>query len=257
MFYRWQNLFSQVPEAQSVRLVAGETLLVHGGTSGIGTMAIQLAKARGCTVIATCGSDAKVQACVEKFGADAAFNYTSGDWSKQVQEFTQQRGGGGVDVVLDMVGGDYMQKNINVLGTRGRLRVIGKRFFFFCLLCMSNCMACHTYCDVLHFFPMYMFSGFMKGPVTKEVNMMRVLLKQIQISGSVLRSRPIELKRLLTAEIVEYVLPLVERGVVVPHLHHVFDATSGSAASMEEVANDAHHMMEECNHVGKIALKFR
>ena len=215
----WQNLFSSLEEAGSVRLSSGESLLVHGGTSGIGTMAIQLAKARGCTVIATAGTKEKVNECINTFGADYAYNYHS-NWFEDMKKDIKE-----VDVVLDMVGGHYMQHNINILGTRGRLRII----------------------------------GFMNSPITKHVNMMRVLLKQINISGSVLRSRPIELKRLLTSEIIQEVLPLVERGLVVPHLHHIFDASTflEDGDQMASIANEAHDMMEDSKHIGKISMKYR
>lgn len=218
----WQNLFSCLPDAGSVNLAAGETLLVHGGTSGIGSIATQLAKARGCKVIATAGTEDKVRQCVEVFGADVAFNYNStsnqSHWSQQVKDFilSDTNGGDGVDVVLDMVGGEYLQHNVNVLGTKGRLRVV----------------------------------GFMGGtPISTKVNMLRVLLKQISISGSVLRSRPIELKRGLTKEIEKHVLPLVQAGVVAPHLYRAFDlSTEGSV-------NNAMDLMETSTHVGKIVFK--
>ena len=224
----WQNLFSDLPDANSVRLRPDEILLVHGATSGIGSTALQLAKARGCTVIATAGSDDKVRACVDIFGADAAFNYNTVDWVDEVKAFTQKDArGDGVDVVLDMVGGEYLQRNLNVLGTRGRLRII----------------------------------GFMQSPITQEINMMRVLLKQIQVSGSVLRSRPIALKRELTREIATHVMPLVEQGVVLPHLHQVFDASASGEGEkkvrMEQAAAEAHGLMETNQHVGKIAMQYR
>ena len=220
----WQNLFSQLPQANSVNLLQGETLLVHGGTSGIGSFAIQLAKAQGCTVIATCGSDVKVKACVEQLGADVAFNYRSGsvenknDWESQVKQFMKTKNknktttNGGVDVILDIVGGKYLQKNINVLNTKGRLRTI----------------------------------GFMKGPKS-EINMTRVLLKQLSISGSVLRSQSDELKRQLTNEIYENVWPMIEDGRIKPVVHKVFDGL--------DRVKDAHALMETSDHIGKIAIK--
>lgn len=110
-FTSWDNVFTRG------RLRAGETLLVHGGTSGLGSLTIQLAKAFGARVLATAGSDAKRDACL-KIGADAAFNYKSGDWAPWILERT---GGRGVDVVMDIVGRDYVQRSLSVLATEGRL----------------------------------------------------------------------------------------------------------------------------------------
>jgi NADPH2:quinone reductase len=111
MFTAWDNLFTRA------RLKAGETLLVHGGTSGLGSTALMLGVAFGATVLATAGSDAKCAACV-KLGAAHAFNYKAGDWGPQVMEKT---GGRGVDVVMDIVGGDYVPRSLKVLALDGRL----------------------------------------------------------------------------------------------------------------------------------------
>ena len=110
-FTSWDNVFHRG------RLAAGETILVHGGTSGLGSLTIQLARAFGARALATAGSDAKCAACL-KIGAEAAFNYKSGDWAPWVM---QQTGGRGVDVVLDIVGRDYVQRSLSVLATDGRL----------------------------------------------------------------------------------------------------------------------------------------
>src|SRR5688572_14479246 len=114
-FTVWTNLF------QRGRLAAGESVLIHGGSSGIGTTAIQLARTRGATVYATAGSDEKCRACVQ-LGATSAINYRAQDFVEAVRDLT---GGRGVDVVLDIVGGDYLQKNIDCLGLNGRLVQIG------------------------------------------------------------------------------------------------------------------------------------
>jgi len=111
MFTAWDNLFTRA------RLAAGETLLVHGGSSGLGSTAIMLARAFGATVLATAGSEAKCAACV-RIGAAHAYNYKSGDWGPWVME---QTGGRGVDVALDIVGGDYVQRSLDVLALDGRL----------------------------------------------------------------------------------------------------------------------------------------
>jgi NADPH2:quinone reductase len=113
-FTVWYNLFMRAS------LVAGETLLVHGGSSGIGTTAIQLAKARCAAVITTAGTDDKCDFCKD-LGADHAINYRERDWEQMVGDLTE---GKGVDVVLDMVAGPYMQKNMNVLGRDGRYVII-------------------------------------------------------------------------------------------------------------------------------------
>ena len=171
-------------------------------------------------MLTTAGSDAKVQACIHDFGADAAFNYKDQEdfhWSKQVKEYV---GKGGVDVVLDMVGGDYLQHNINVLSTKGRLRLI----------------------------------GFMNSPISTSVNMTRLLLKQITISGSVLRSQSVEMKRAVTTEIIQDVMPLFSNGQVRPFVFHTYDGSS-SADDLELSANLAHEMMESSQHIGKIALQ--
>src|SRR5690606_16358533 len=113
-FTVWHNVF------QRCDLKRGETFLVHGGSSGIGTMAIQLAKAFGARVLTTAGSDEKCRVCTE-LGADRAINYRTEDWPAEVTAFTERKG---CDVILDMVGGDYIQKNIDALAWDGRLAII-------------------------------------------------------------------------------------------------------------------------------------
>jgi NADPH:quinone reductase-like Zn-dependent oxidoreductase len=172
-------------------LAAGETLLVHGGASGIGTTAIQLARAAGATVIATAGSDEKCRFC-EKLGAVRAINYRAGDWQQAVHDLT---GPHGVDVVLDMVAGPYMQKNIDVLATDGR----------------------------------YVFIAFMQGS-SAELDLHAVLAKRLTITGSRLRPQSIEEKASIAAAVEADVLPLLESGAVAPVIHAVFPLAKAAEA---------------------------
>ena len=176
-FTVWYNLFMRAG------LRSGETLLVHGGSSGIGTTAIQLAKANGATVIVTVGSNAKCRFC-EKLGADFAINYRSRDWESAVIERCAARG---VDVALDMVAGPYMQKNLNVLGRDGR----------------------------------YVIIAFLQGSVA-QIDMRQVLGKRLTITGSTLRPQTIAEKALIAGSLVEHVLPLLESGDVRPIIHATF-----------------------------------
>ena len=144
-FTVWTNVFDRG------RLRAGETALFHGGSSGIGTTAIQLAAARGATVLATAGSDEKCRAC-EDLGAKQAINYRTADFVKAVLELTD---GKGVDLILDMVGGSYIGRNLEALATDGRLVQI----------------------------------GFMSGESTAPVDFRRILTRRLTITGSTLRPR--------------------------------------------------------------------
>jgi putative PIG3 family NAD(P)H quinone oxidoreductase len=170
-FTVWINVF------QRSGLKSGESFLVHGGTSGIGTTAIQLAKAFGCTVFATAGSAEKVKACKD-LGADHAINYKDEDFVYVVNEST---GGKGVDVILDMVGGDYIPRDIKALAEDGRLS----------------------------------FIAFLGGPKA-EVNFAAVMMKRLTITGSTLRARPVAVKAALAAELKAKVWPLLEAGKVAP-----------------------------------------
>jgi NADPH2:quinone reductase len=176
-FTVWYNLFMRA------RLRGGETVLVHGGSSGIGTTAIQLAKSCGATVITTAGSDDKCDFC-ERIGADHAINYRTGDWESAVMQLVD---GKGVNVVLDMVAGSYMQKNINVLGRDGR----------------------------------YVIIAFLQGPVA-ELDMRRVLGMRLTITGSTLRPQTTAEKAAIAAEIESQVLPLLESGKVAPIIHATY-----------------------------------
>lgn len=185
VFTVWSNVFDRGA------LKAGETLLVHGGASGIGTTAIQLAKAFGAKVVVTVGSDGKAAAC-EKLGADLAVNYKTKDFVAEVKSFTDGRG---ADVILDIIGGSYIQKNYDAAAMDGRIVQI----------------------------------AFQEGPKA-EVNFMRLMLKRLTHTGSTLRSRPVAEKAAIAAEIVAQVWPLVASGKVRPVMDEAFALTDAAAA---------------------------
>jgi putative PIG3 family NAD(P)H quinone oxidoreductase len=184
-FTVWVNVFERSG------LKPGESFLVHGGTSGIGTTAIQLAKAFGCTVFATAGSAEKVKACKD-LGADHAINYKDEDFVDVVNEKT---GGRGVDVILDMVGGDYIPRDIKALAEDGRLS----------------------------------FIAFLGGPKA-EVNFAAVMMKRLTITGSTLRARPVAVKAQLAAALKEKVWPLLEAGRVAPVMAASFPLAEAAKA---------------------------
>ncbi len=181
----------------------GETLFIQGGASGIGTTAIQMAKAMGANVYVTAGSDEKCKACIE-LGADGAFNYKTTDFEEELKAV------GGADVVLDMVGGDYLPKHINALNFGGRLVHIAVQ-------------------------------GGLKG----EVNILKVMMKQLNITGSTLRGRNEVAKMHLANMAVEEVWPWVASGQVRPIVDSRF--------AMQE-AEKAHDRMTSGEHIGKIML---
>jgi NADPH:quinone reductase len=199
-FTVWTNVFERG------RLQAGETMLVHGGTSGIGTTAILLGVAFGARVFATAGSDAKAEAC-QTLGAALAINYRTTDWVAVCREATAGRG---VDLVLDIVGGDYVSRNLEVLAVDGRLVQI----------------------------------AFLKSSKV-ELDLMQVMRRRLTITGSTLRPRSPEEKGAIAGQLSEKVWPLFEAGVIKPVIHAVFPL---------ERAADAHRMMEESQHIGKIVL---
>ena len=178
MFTVWANLF------QAGRLVAGETVLIHGGTSGIGTTAIALAKEFGATVYATAGSDEKCAACV-RLGADAAINYRTQDFAEEVKRLT---GGKGVDVILDMVGGPYAQRNIRSLGMDGRLVLI----------------------------------AFLGGSKVETFDMLFVMVRRLTITGSTMRPRTTAQKAAIAAALRETVWPVLDAGRRGPVIHATF-----------------------------------
>jgi NADPH2:quinone reductase len=185
VFTVWTNVFERG------RLSAGETLLVHGGASGIGTTAIQMARARGVRVFATAGSREKCAAC-ERLGAERAIDYAREDFAAVVRERTA---GQGVDVILDMVGGDYLPRNLACLALEGRLVQI----------------------------------AFLKGP-RAEIDLMTVMHRRLTLTGSTLRARSIEEKGRIARAVRENVWPLVEKGEVRPVLHATFPLAAAAEA---------------------------
>jgi len=167
----WTNVF------QRGRLQGGESVLIHGGSSGIGTTAIQLAKRFGARVFATAGSAEKCAAC-EKLGAERAINYRDEDFVEVVSELT---GGQGVNLILCMVGGDYIQRNIKALAVEGRLVQI----------------------------------AFLQSPKA-EVNFAPLMLKRLTFTGSTLRARSVQQKADVVAGVSEHVVPLLASGAVAP-----------------------------------------
>ena len=194
-FTVWYNVFMRAG------LDAGETLLVHGGSSGIGTTAIQLAKALGASVITTAGSDDKCDFCTD-LGADHAINYRAGDWEQRVDDLTD---GKGVDLVLDMVAGPYMQKNMNVLGRDGR----------------------------------YVIIAFLMGSKA-EVDMRQVLGKRLTITGSTLRPQTTAEKAAIAKDLENHVLPILESGAVRPIIDCTFPL--GEAAKAHALMESSQHM---------------
>lgn len=184
-FTVWQNVF------EIARLQPGETLLVQGGSSGIGVTAIQLARALGSKVIVTAGSDDKCAACL-RLGADHAINYRTHDFVAEVGRLTGARG---VDVVLDMVAGDYVAREVRCLADDGRLAIIA-----------------------------------VQGGTASSFDAGLVLRKRLAITGSTLRARPLAYKARLARALRERVWPLLEAGRVKPVIHRVFPAAEAAAA---------------------------
>lgn len=176
-FTVWTNVFDRG------RLRQGESLLVHGGASGIGTTAIQLAHAFGAKVFVTVGDDTRARACV-KLGADHAINYKTEDFAKKIKEQTD---GNGVDVILDMVGGDYFPRNLQCLKAEGRLVQI----------------------------------ALLRGPMT-EINLLPVMMKRLTVTGSTLRPRSIAEKGLIADALRREVMPLLNAGKVKPVMDSTF-----------------------------------
>jgi putative PIG3 family NAD(P)H quinone oxidoreductase len=185
-FTVWTNLFERGA------LKSGETVLIHGGTSGIGTTAIQLAKALGAhQIFATAGSRDKCHAA-EKLGATRGIDYKHEDFVKIVKDMT---GGRGVDVILDMVGGDYIQRNISALAVEGRI----------------------------------VYIAFLRG-AQAEVNFTPLMLKRGTITGSTLRARTVEQKGAIAAPLKRVVWPLLDQGKVKPVIHRTFPLAQASEA---------------------------
>jgi putative PIG3 family NAD(P)H quinone oxidoreductase len=184
-FTVWTNLFGRG------RLRAGETLLVHGGTSGIGTTAIQLGRAAGATVFATAGSREKCTAC-ERLGVAHAINHRTMDFALSIMELTSGRG---VDVILDIVGGDYLPRNIDCLAVEGRLLQIG-----------------------------------LLGGNKSNINLTAVMQKRLTITGSTLRIRSVAEKGAIARELEEHVWPLLAAGSVAPIVQAVLPLTQAADA---------------------------
>jgi putative PIG3 family NAD(P)H quinone oxidoreductase len=184
-FTVWTNVFERG------RLKKGESILVHGGSSGIGTTAIQLARAFGARVFATAGSAEKCAAC-ERLGAERAFNYRDVEFGAAVRDAT---GGRGVDVILDMVGADYLQRNLDLLAMEGRLVHIGQL-------------------------------GGAKG----QINLTPVLRNRLTITGSTLRARSVAEKGLIARAVHDQVWPLFESGAVRVAVHQTFPLRDAAGA---------------------------
>jgi NADPH2:quinone reductase len=187
-FTVWSNVFDRA------RLQAGETFLVQGGTSGIGVTAIQMAKALGATVLATAGSDDKCAACI-KLGADHAINYKTHDFAAEVKRITEANGKKGVDVILDMVAGSYIAKEVECMAEDGRLVIIA-----------------------------------VQGGVRSEFNAGMVLRKRLTITGSTLRPRPVAFKAAIAQALLRTVWPLLESAAIKPVIHTVFSTSQDNAA---------------------------
>lgn len=184
-FTVWSNIFDRA------KLQAGESLLIHGGCSGIGTSAIQLGKAFGSQVIVTAGSDDKCQFCRE-LGADLAINYRQQDFVEAVMHHT---GGKGVNVVLDMIGGDYLPRNLKCLAIDGRLQQIA-----------------------------------IQNGGKSEINLVSVLMKRLTIAGTTLRPRNDDFKAKIAQQLFEKVWPLLESGQLKPIIDSVFPLTRAAQA---------------------------
>lgn len=212
-FTVWSNVFDRAA------LQSGESILIQGGTSGIGVTAIQMAKAFGATVYATAGSDTKCAACL-KLGADHAINYKTHDFAEEIKRITgaaASAGGvlsntqnGGVNVILDMVAGGYVAKEVECLAEEGRLVIIA-----------------------------------VQGGLKAEFNAGLVLRRRLQITGSTLRPRPVAFKAAIAAHLKEKVWPLLDSGKIKPMIFKSFSPPD---------AVQAHVLMESNQHIGKIVL---
>jgi NADPH:quinone reductase len=193
LFTVWTNLFERA------YAVEGDTVLVHGGTSGIGTMAITLGKLFGLTVIVTCGTDEKC-AAAQDLGADYAINYATKDFVEEVKAITD---GKGVNAVLDMVGGDYLPRNIACLAEDGRNVTIA-----------------------------------VQRGVTAEINIAAIMMKRLTLTGSTLRARPVSFKALVADEIERHVWPFVEAGKLRPVIDKTYPLHEAAAAHARMEAGD-------------------
>ncbi|KAM6585035.1 hypothetical protein CsatB_012037 [Cannabis sativa] len=196
----WSTVF------MTSRLTAGESLLVHGGSSGIGTFAIQIAKYIGARVFVTAGSEEKLAFC-KNLGADVCINYKTEDFVSRVKEET---GGKGVDVILDSIGASYFKKNLESLNYDGRLFII----------------------------------GFMGGAVT-ELDLRALFPKRLTVQAAGLRTRTLENKAAIVSEVEKNVWPAIGAGKVKPVIYKSYPLSE---------AAEAHRLMENSDHIGKILL---
>jgi NADPH:quinone reductase len=201
-FVVWTNLMDRG------RLKSGESALIHGGSSGIGYAAIQLAVQWGAQVFATVGTEEKAAFC-RKLGAAMAINYRTQDFVQEIKQATHNRG---VDVILDMVGGDYVPKNMSLLDIEGRLVQI----------------------------------AFLRSSVVPAFDLREVMTRRLTITGSTLRPRSVQEKAAIAEGLKQNVWPLLESGKIKVVIDSVFP--------IDDVAN-AHRVMEESKHIGKILLK--
>ena len=195
----WSNVFDLG------RLRGGETILVHGGGSGVGTFAIQMAAAWGARVLTTARA-AKHQA-LRDLGADVTIDYTGEDFVDAAREAT---GGRGVDVILDIMGASYLERNVNALATGGRLLIVG-----------------------------------LQGGTRADINLGALMTKRASVISTALRSRPINEKAAIVADVREHVWPLIEAGKVRPVVHTVLPMAE---------AGEAHRLVESSEHLGKVLL---
>ncbi len=193
LFTVWTNVFERA------YVVEGDTVLVHGGTSGIGTMAIALCNLFGVTIIVTCGSDEKC-AAAKALGADHAINYQAQDFVGAVMEIT---GGKGVNAVLDMVGGDYVPRNIACMAEDGRHVTIA-----------------------------------VQRGVQAEVSILALMLKRLTLTGSTLRARPEAFKQMVAEELRRMVWPLIEAGKLKPVIDQTFPLSEAAQAHMRMESGD-------------------
>jgi NADPH:quinone reductase len=214
-FTVWSNVFDRA------KLQSGESILIQGGTSGIGVTAIQMAKAFGATVFATAGSDEKCAACL-KLCADHAINYKTQDFAEEIKRLTGSSAAsgvlsnaqsGGVNVILDMVAGSYVAKEVECLAEEGRLVIIA-----------------------------------VQGGLKAEFNAGLVLRRRLQITGSTLRPRAQAFKAAIAANLKEKVWPLLEAGKIKPIIYKSFSPAQ---------AAQAHTLMESNQHIGKIVLDWK
>jgi NADPH2:quinone reductase len=199
-FTVWTNLFERAG------CKAGDTVLIHGGTSGIGTTAIQLAHAWGAKVFATAGSPEKVKAC-EELGAVRGIDYKTEDFVEVIKQHT---GGKGVDIILDIVAGPYVARNIDSAALEGRIVVIS-----------------HL------------------GGARSEINISKLMMRRLTLTGSTLRSRTVAQKGAVAAGVLKNVWPLLRAGRARPVIHATFPLAE---------ASEAHRLMESSSHIGKIVL---